>query len=266
MSSAAAASPAAIAAEAVADGARRLPAVRRPGGPGRRPRPPTPTSVLDGVGPGLRVVGVEERHDQGTVGVALVPDRSIDPTRRHATGERWRCTNEPKTVSTWSLARRLARSRDQCTVIAGCPGEHHWCNRTPVTNPPRPSRTHDDRQQQRPPSPRWRSTPPTWAALAAVDARLLDWPLPAGCRRLDEWVNLPAPGGGTQLAFQRAADFVAPTWPRADVQQQLHIDFEVADLDAAHERACWPRRPAPRHPGVVPRCPPVGHPFCLCAG
>ena len=107
---------------------------------------------------------------------------------------------------------------------------------------------------------------PDPAALAAFYARLLDWPLPPDAGD-DEWVNLPAPGGGTRLAFQRAADFVAPTWPRADVQQQLHIDFEVADLDAAHERAVGlGARHLDTQASFRVYADPVGHPFCLCAG
>jgi predicted enzyme related to lactoylglutathione lyase len=106
---------------------------------------------------------------------------------------------------------------------------------------------------------------PDPAALAGFYARLLDWPTPETSGD-DEWVNLPSPSGGPSLAFQRAADFVAPTWPRPDVQQQLHIDFEVADLDAAHERAL---RLGARHLDTQETfrvyADPVGHPFCLCA-
>jgi predicted enzyme related to lactoylglutathione lyase len=105
---------------------------------------------------------------------------------------------------------------------------------------------------------------PDPAALAAFYARLLDWPLTPDAGD-DEWINLLAPGGGTHLAFQRAADFVAPTWPQPDVQQQLHIDFEVADLDAAHERAVGlGARHLDTQGSFRVYADPVGHPFCLC--
>ncbi len=42
---------------------------------------------------------------------------------------------------------------------------------------------------------------------------------------------------GPAITFQRADDFVAPTWPHPAVQQQLHIDLAVDDMEAAHERA-----------------------------
>ena len=105
---------------------------------------------------------------------------------------------------------------------------------------------------------------PDPAALAGFYARLLDWPAPADGE--EEWVNLLPPSGGTALAFQRAADFVAPTWPDADVQQQLHIDFDVADLDAAHERALGlGARHLDTQETFRVYADPVGHPFCLCA-
>jgi predicted enzyme related to lactoylglutathione lyase len=104
---------------------------------------------------------------------------------------------------------------------------------------------------------------PDPAALAGFYARLLDWPTPTDGG--EDWVNLPPPGGGPALAFQRAADFVAPTWPRPDVQQQLHIDFDVADLDAAHERAvALGARLLDAQATFRVYADPVGHPFCLC--
>ena len=101
--------------------------------------------------------------------------------------------------------------------------------------------------------------------LADFYGRLLDWPTSAADEGA-EWVDLAAPGGGTALAFQRAADFVAPTWPQPDVQQQLHIDFQVADLDAAHARAIdLGARLLDPQPSFRVYADPVGHPFCLCA-
>jgi predicted enzyme related to lactoylglutathione lyase len=105
---------------------------------------------------------------------------------------------------------------------------------------------------------------PDPAALGAFYARLLDWPIPTDD---GEWVTLQAPAGGPTIAFQRAADFVAPTWPAPGVQQQLHLDLEVDDLDAAHQRALdLGARLLDTQQTFRVYADPVGHPFCLCAG
>jgi len=70
--------------------------------------------------------------------------------------------------------------------------------------------------------------------LAAFYGDLLEWPIPEGD---DDFVALDPPDGGTAITFQRAAGFVAPTWPHPAVQQQMHLDLAVDDLDAAHVRA-----------------------------
>src|ERR1700728_4547889 len=76
---------------------------------------------------------------------------------------------------------------------------------------------------------------PDPAALARFYGALLRWPVPEADGEGD--VALDPPGGGTAITFQRAPGFVAPTWPDAGVQQQLHLDLAVDDLEAAHERA-----------------------------
>jgi catechol 2,3-dioxygenase-like lactoylglutathione lyase family enzyme len=81
------------------------------------------------------------------------------------------------------------------------------------------------------------------------------------------WVQLRSPEGAT-LAFQQIADHVAPTWPGGDRPQQLHLDFEVDDLDEAEAAvlAIGARKadvqPDPDEYRVF--LDPVGHPFCLC--
>ncbi|HEX7404344.1 MAG TPA: VOC family protein, partial [Candidatus Nanopelagicaceae bacterium] len=35
------------------------------------------------------------------------------------------------------------------------------------------------------------------------------------------------------IAFQRIPNYLPPTWPDGPVPQQMHLDFEVADLDEA---------------------------------
>jgi predicted enzyme related to lactoylglutathione lyase len=105
---------------------------------------------------------------------------------------------------------------------------------------------------------------PDPGALAGFYSRLLEWPAPPADDGA-EWVDLQPPGGGLTLSFQRAADFVAPTWPQPDVQQQLHIDFEVADMDAAHDRAiALGARHLDTQSSFRVYADPAGHPFCLC--
>jgi len=33
------------------------------------------------------------------------------------------------------------------------------------------------------------------------------------------------------LSFQRVENYVAPTWPDGNTPKQMHLDFEVDDLD-----------------------------------
>jgi predicted enzyme related to lactoylglutathione lyase len=104
---------------------------------------------------------------------------------------------------------------------------------------------------------------PDPGALSTFYARLLDWPVPADD---GEWVTLQAPSGGPTIAFQRATGFVAPTWPGPEVQQQLHLDLAVDDMDAAHQRAVQlGARLLDTQDTFRVYADPVGHPFCLCA-
>jgi catechol 2,3-dioxygenase-like lactoylglutathione lyase family enzyme len=103
---------------------------------------------------------------------------------------------------------------------------------------------------------------PDPAALATFYGALLEWPVPPGS---GDFVAVDPPGGGTALTFQRALGFVSPQWPDAEVQQQMHLDLAVDDLDAAHERAI---ALGARHLDTQEKfrvyADPVGHPFCLC--
>jgi catechol 2,3-dioxygenase-like lactoylglutathione lyase family enzyme len=104
---------------------------------------------------------------------------------------------------------------------------------------------------------------PEPAALARFYGALLGWPVPAGD---GDYVALDPPGGGTALTFQRAADFVAPTWPDPAVQQQMHLDLAVDDIEAAHARAiALGARHLDTQETFRVYADPVGHPFCLCA-
>lgn len=77
---------------------------------------------------------------------------------------------------------------------------------------------------------------PDARVLAAFYRRLLGWAV-----RQDEpdWVTLRAPDGGAGLSFQTEAAYVRPTWPAGpgDQQMMMHLDIEVADLDAAGAHA-----------------------------
>lgn len=106
-------------------------------------------------------------------------------------------------------------------------------------------------------------------ALATFYAALLEWPLPPASPEADQEggaVTLDPPRGGVALGFHRAAGFVAPTWPGGPVPQQLHLDFYVDDLPAAHARAVGlGARPLDTQEAFRVYADPVGHPFCLCS-
>jgi hypothetical protein len=104
---------------------------------------------------------------------------------------------------------------------------------------------------------------PSPIALARFYGQLLEWTVPEDDA---DFVVLDPPGGGTAITFQRAADFVAPTWPKAAVQQQMHLDLAVDDPDGAHDRAIIL---GARHLDTQEKfrvyADPAGHPFCLCS-
>ena len=113
---------------------------------------------------------------------------------------------------------------------------------------------------------------PDPVALARFYAAITGWPIAddetAGDPPADdpgEWFELASPGGAT-IAFQRVADYRAPEWPGAEHPQQLHIDFDVPDLDEGEQRVlAVGARKAEFQPGETFRVflDPVGHPFCL---
>ncbi len=80
------------------------------------------------------------------------------------------------------------------------------------------------------------------------------------------WLELRS-GNGATIAFQRIADFVPPTWPGGTHPAQLHIDFDVDDLDAGEVAVVAlgaskaDAQPDPDEFRVF--FDPVGHPFCL---
>jgi catechol 2,3-dioxygenase-like lactoylglutathione lyase family enzyme len=107
---------------------------------------------------------------------------------------------------------------------------------------------------------------PDAPALAAFYSAITGWP----ARRTypeDDWVELDPPDGrAAAIAFQQVADYRPPQWPGAEHPQQLHLDFDVPDLDAAEAQVL--AAGARKHevqPGRTFRVylDPVGHPFCL---
>lgn len=75
-----------------------------------------------------------------------------------------------------------------------------------------------------------------------------------------DFVVVAASDQTSGMAFQRARDHVAPTWPRPDVPQQMHLDVMVEDPAAAAENVT--AMGAAHLDGDV-YADPAGHPFCL---
>ena len=102
--------------------------------------------------------------------------------------------------------------------------------------------------------------------LAEFYSELTGWPIASNDDDdSEEWVELGAPSGAT-IAFQRAPGHRPPIWPSDDQPQQLHLDFDVPDLDIA-ERAVLGLGAvkADTQPSDDWRVflDPAGHPFCL---
>ena len=103
-------------------------------------------------------------------------------------------------------------------------------------------------------------------ALAEFYRRLLGWEIVAD---EDNWVSMRGPDGSSKVSFQRDPDHRPPRWLSQDGQQQmqLHLDFQVDDLEAAQQRAIeagatlmdW----QPQQEGVRILADPDGHIFCL---
>ncbi|WP_019891775.1 VOC family protein [Streptomyces purpureus] len=72
---------------------------------------------------------------------------------------------------------------------------------------------------------------------------------------------------GLLIGFQRVEGYRAPSWPEQSVPQQLHMCFEVADLDGAEARLLELGAGKPGHQPNEERwrvlTDPAGHPFCL---
>jgi catechol-2,3-dioxygenase len=98
--------------------------------------------------------------------------------------------------------------------------------------------------------------------LAGFYGELTGWPVEYD---EPEWVTLTS-GSGLRLCFQESPDHQRPTWPEPGVDQQVHLDFTVEDLDEAEEWVLSLGASRPDYqPGETWRVfiDPAGHPFCL---
>lgn len=77
--------------------------------------------------------------------------------------------------------------------------------------------------------------------------------LPLHERSDREFAGVGGGDGGLLLGFQRVDGHRPPTWPGRDVPQQLHLDFDVDDLDEAVARLVGGVRPYPS-PSPGPTC------------
>ena len=88
------------------------------------------------------------------------------------------------------------------------------------------------------------------------------------------WVELKDNQGIPKLAFQKVANYKAPTWPEGPIPQQLHLDFAVKDLDeteiellkiGAVKTEFQPGSPKSNDYSTEFRVylDPEGHPFCI---
>ncbi len=101
-------------------------------------------------------------------------------------------------------------------------------------------------------------------ALAAFYSAITGWPVDDDDDDGD-WIELNSETGAT-IAFQRVSDHQPPVWPGNDHPQQLHIDFDVMNLDVGEEQVlALGARKAEFQPGETFRVylDPAGHPFCL---
>ncbi|NLG23174.1 MAG: VOC family protein [Actinomycetales bacterium] len=99
--------------------------------------------------------------------------------------------------------------------------------------------------------------------LGRFYADILDWQV----ELREGWADIRAEYGQV-ISFQQVADFTAPSWPGQDGPQQMHLDLNVQDLDAAEAAVlALGARKHEHQPGETFRVflDPAGHPFCLCA-
>src|SRR5471030_981821 len=96
--------------------------------------------------------------------------------------------------------------------------------------------------------------------LAGFYAGLAGWEI---IRKEPDWITVRT-GDGQEIAFQLAADQVAPQWPGQEHPQQFHLDLQIDGIEAAAERAIGlgATRLADG-PAWITMADPAGHPFDL---
>ena len=97
--------------------------------------------------------------------------------------------------------------------------------------------------------------------LASFYAELAGWQI---VRKDTDWITVRA-GDGQEISFQLAPDHLPPQWPGQERPQQFHLDLQVADPEAASERAvALGATRLATGPSWVTLADPAGHPFDLC--
>ena len=103
---------------------------------------------------------------------------------------------------------------------------------------------------------------PDPGALATFYGTMLDWKI----KITPDWAEIRADYGDC-ISFQQVQDYTPPKWPGQEVPQQMHVDVNVDDLDAAEAAVLELGATKHEHqPGTSFRVflDPAGHPFCLC--
>ncbi len=79
------------------------------------------------------------------------------------------------------------------------------------------------------------------------------------------WICLLRDGEGV-ICFQKINNFTTPTWPEGPVPQQMHLDFDVKNLDEAEAKVLALGATKAEFQSATNfrvYLDPVGHPFCL---
>jgi Glyoxalase-like domain len=79
-----------------------------------------------------------------------------------------------------------------------------------------------------------------------------------------QWATMRCPGG--RIDFQTAPGYVAPSWPDDASSMQMHLDFDVDDLEATERKvlaAGATRFDFQPNEHCRVYADPAGHPFCL---
>ncbi|HTV98954.1 MAG TPA: VOC family protein [Streptosporangiaceae bacterium] len=104
---------------------------------------------------------------------------------------------------------------------------------------------------------------PDPAVLANFYGAILGWKIEV--RSGGDWAEIRT--DGQCICFQQVNPYTPPRWPGQEIPQQMHLDVDVDDLDAAEAAVLELGATKHEHqPGTSFRVflDPAGHPFCLC--